>query len=48
MRRLLLAVFVLLLVAFPISAQQPVWHDLCPHKIQFVTVDDNVKLEVLD
>jgi non-heme chloroperoxidase len=30
-------------------AQQPVsWHDPSPHNIEFVTVDDNVKLEVLD
>src|ERR1700734_2857811 len=26
----------------------PTWHDPSPHKIQFVTVDTNVKLEVLD
>jgi pimeloyl-ACP methyl ester carboxylesterase len=32
-----------------LSAQQPVpWHDPSPHSIQFVTVDENVKLEVLD
>ena len=32
-----------------LSAQEPVaWHDPSPHNIQFVTVDDNVKLEVLD
>ena len=24
------------------------WHDPSPHTVQFVTVDDNVKLEVLD
>jgi non-heme chloroperoxidase len=31
------------------SAQEPVpWHDPSPHTIQFVTVEDNVKLEVLD
>src|SRR6266404_4612022 len=42
---------VLLLVSFAcrLSAQQPApWHDPSPHTIQFVTVDDNVKLEVLD
>jgi len=43
--------FVILLVSLPwrLPAQQPArWHDPSPHKIQFVTVDDNVKLEVLD
>jgi non-heme chloroperoxidase len=42
---------VLLVVSFvgPMSVQQPApWHDPTPHSIQFVTVDDNVKLEVLD
>jgi non-heme chloroperoxidase len=35
--------------AWPLSAQERVpWHDPSPHTIQFVTVDDNVKLEVLD
>jgi non-heme chloroperoxidase len=27
---------------------QSFWHDLSPHKVQFVTVDKDVKLEVLD
>lgn len=43
--------FVLFLVSVPLrlSAQQPIpWHDPSPHTVQFVTVDDNVKLEVLD
>src|ERR1700722_7294174 len=32
-----------------LSAQEPVpWHDPSPHTVQFVTVDENVKLEVLD
>src|SRR6266550_844885 len=32
-----------------LSAQEPVpWHDPSPHSIQFVNVDENVKLEVLD
>jgi non-heme chloroperoxidase len=32
-----------------VSAQQPVpWRDPSAHTVQFVTVDDNVKLEVLD
>lgn len=43
----------LLLVSFSgsgrASAQEPApWHDPSPHTVQFVTVDDNVKLEVLD
>jgi non-heme chloroperoxidase len=43
------AVLVLVSFASPLSAQQPApWHDPSPHSIQFVTVDDNVKLEVLD
>jgi non-heme chloroperoxidase len=33
----------------PLFAQQPVaWHDPSPHTIQFVTVEEGVKLEVLD
>jgi pimeloyl-ACP methyl ester carboxylesterase len=43
--------FVVLLISFAVrlSAQEPVsWHDPSPHTGQFVTVDDNVKLEVLD
>jgi non-heme chloroperoxidase len=36
-------------LAGQLSAQEPVgWHDPSPHTIQLVTVDDNVKLEVLD
>ncbi len=43
--------FVLLLFSLTarVSAQQPApWHDPSPHTVQFVTVDENVKLEVLD
>jgi non-heme chloroperoxidase len=43
--------FVLLLISLPglLSAQQPApWHDPSTHTIQFVTVDKDVKLEVLD
>jgi non-heme chloroperoxidase len=43
--------FVLLMCSLPVrlSAQQTVsWHDPSPHTIRFVTVNDNVKLEVLD
>jgi non-heme chloroperoxidase len=42
---------VLLLVSFAghLCAQEPApWSDPSPHSVQFVTVDDNVKLEVLD
>lgn len=44
-------VAVLLLVSLTVrlSAQEPVpWRDPSPHKVQFVTVEENVKLEVLD
>jgi pimeloyl-ACP methyl ester carboxylesterase len=44
-------ILVLLLVSLPgrVSAQQPTpWHDPSPHTVQLVTVDGNVKLEVLD
>ena len=38
-----------LLTMWRASAQEPVpWHDPSPHSVQFVTVNDNVKLEVLD
>jgi len=36
-------------VVAPLCAQDSaVWHDPSPHKVQFVTVDENVRLEVLD
>ena len=36
-------------IAGRLSAQQPLpWRDPSPHFVQFVTVDDKVKLEVLD
>ena len=36
-------------IAGPLLAQSsPAWHDPSPHKIQFVTINANVKLEVLD
>jgi non-heme chloroperoxidase len=41
----------LLVVSLPmrLSAQEPTpWHDPSPHKVQLVTVDKDVKLEVLD
>lgn len=43
--------FILLLASSParLSAQQTApWHDPSPHSVQFVTVDKDVKLEVLD
>src|SRR5580693_1834623 len=30
------------------SQQSAAWQDPCPHLVQFVTVDNNVRLEVLD
>lgn len=42
-------VLLLVLLAGRLSAQGPApWHDPSPHTIQFVTVDENVKLEVLN
>jgi len=44
----IIAIFILFL-ARPSSAQDAGgWHDPSPHSIQFVTVDKNVSLEVLD
>lgn len=49
MRLLQPTVFALLLTVSPSFAQQAApWHDPSPHKTQFVTVDKDVKLEVLD
>ena len=40
---------VVLTIVSPLYAQESaVWRDPSPHRIQFVTVDKNVKLEVLD
>src|ERR1700704_6380087 len=30
------------------AQESPVWHDPSPHRVQFVSVDDDVRLEVLD
>jgi pimeloyl-ACP methyl ester carboxylesterase len=38
----------LLSLAVPIHAQEPVWKDLSPHTTRFVTVAKGVRLEVLD
>jgi pimeloyl-ACP methyl ester carboxylesterase len=38
-----------LIMALPVCAQEPAaWTDPSPHNVQFVTVDENVRLEVLD
>ncbi len=43
------ALLLLISLTARLFAQEPVpWHDPSPHSIQFVTVDENVKLEVLD
>src|ERR1700719_793774 len=43
------AVLALLLTSLSALAQQGApWHDPSPHKVQFVTVEKDVKLEVLD
>jgi non-heme chloroperoxidase len=43
------AVLLLVSITGRLSAQEPVpWRDPSPHSVQFVTVEDNVKLEVLD
>ena len=49
LRWVIVSVLLLISPTGPLSAQQPlVWHDSSPHTVQFVTVDENVKLEVLD
>ena len=49
MRLVLPVALALLLAVLPVSAQRGApWHDPSPHKIQSVTVDKDVKLEVLD
>src|ERR1700733_6578823 len=48
-RHVLSVGFAVLLFAGNLAPQQPGgWHDPSPHTVQFVTVDTNVKLEVLD
>lgn len=43
------AVLLLIFVTVRLSAQEPVqWRDPSPHSVQFVTADNNTKLEVLD
>jgi non-heme chloroperoxidase len=45
----IVAVLLLVSLAGRLFAQEPVpWHDPSPHTVQFVTVDENVNLEVLD
>src|ERR1039458_1970022 len=46
---LLFRLFVLVLAVSASRAQEPSsWHDPSRHKVQFVTVEDGVRLEVLD
>jgi non-heme chloroperoxidase len=48
-RHVLFVGLAVLLFAHNLAPQQPGgWHDPSPHTVQFVTVDTNVKLEVLD
>lgn len=48
-RSWVLTAVLLLSLAAGLAGQSPAtWHDPSPHKIQFVTVDKDVKLEVLD
>lgn len=46
--RIWVAAAALLLLSPKVSAQKAAWHDPSPHTVQFVNVDENVKLEVLD
>jgi len=47
-RILLLLVFLTALPSYLSAQSSTVWQDPSPHKVQFVTVDKDVKLEVLD
>src|SRR5579862_6874243 len=48
-RKLRLLLFLIALPTYLLSAQNSApWRDPSPHKTQFVTVDKDVKLEVLD
>jgi pimeloyl-ACP methyl ester carboxylesterase len=38
----------LLVLGIPVAATRVEWHDPSPHKVQFVTVEPGVRLEVLD
>jgi len=41
--------FALVSLMVPASCQEPApWHDPSPHRVQFVTVEPGVRLEVLD
>jgi non-heme chloroperoxidase len=44
----ILTAVLLLLPASPAAQSPATWHDPSPHSVQFVTVDQDVKLEVLD
>ncbi len=48
-RTWLSVVFLLISSLALLRAQEvAIWHDPSPHQVQFVTVDENVQLEVLD
>src|SRR5215203_1238531 len=47
-RHLLSVLVILLLAAVTASPQQSAWKDSSRHAVKFVTVDENVQLEVLD
>jgi non-heme chloroperoxidase len=47
-RKPLIGVAVGLLFALACTRKSAPWHDLSPHRVQFVTVEDSVRLEVLD
>src|SRR5260370_21707938 len=44
----LIRLAILPFIASPSLAQQPAWKDPSPHKNQFVTVEEGIRLEVLD
>jgi len=47
-RRWLSAVVLLTVSVLTRAQESAVWRDPSPHQVQFVTVDENVRLEVLD
>lgn len=44
----ILTFFRLTAMGFAHEQDPPAWHDPSPHRVQFVTVEDGIKLEVLD
>jgi len=47
-RKLLVSVALAFLFALACTRKSAPWHDPSPHRVQFVTVEDGVRLEVLD